>query len=118
VRFIIPGKLPNLNDYVKAINNNRYSGNTLKQDTEALIMLYIPKWPRYEKKVFIEYRWYEADKKRDPDNVAFAKKFILDSLVKKGVLKNDGWANIAGYKDEFYIDKDNPRIEVDVREVT
>ena len=34
-----------------------------------------------------------------------------------GVLKNDGWDNIAGYSQYFKIDKKNPRIEVLIKEV-
>lgn len=67
--------------------------------------------------VKISYVWYEPNKKRDKDNIAFAKKFIQDALVELGVLKNDGWANIVGFTDEFKISKDNPRVEVTIKEL-
>lgn len=51
------------------------------------------------------------------DNIAFAKKFILDALVKKGVLKDDGWKWVKGFTDEFFVDKKNPRVEVEMEEV-
>lgn len=116
MRFIIPGRLPNLNDYTKANRGNKYGGNTLKQETQRFISLYIPKWQTITNPVRIEFRWYEKDMKRDLDNIAFAKKFILDALVKKGILVNDGWAQVVGFTDEFYVDKKNPRIEVDIHE--
>lgn len=65
----------------------------------------------------ILFRWYEPNKKRDLDNICSAKKFIQDALVKMGVLQGDGWRHIIGFSDEFYIDKDNPRIEVEIKEV-
>ena len=37
--------------------------------------------------------------------------------MKSGTISNDGWANIAGFKDSFFIDKFNPRVEVEISEV-
>lgn len=34
------------------------------------------------------------------------------------VLKNDGWKEITGFSDEFFVDVNNPRIEVEIEEVT
>lgn len=65
--------------------------------------------------VKIAFRWYEKNSRRDMDNIAFAKKFILDALVKKGVLQDDGWKWVKGFTDEFFIDKKNPRIEVELK---
>ena len=60
----------------------------------------------------------KKNRKRDLDNIsAFAHKVIQDGLVQCGLLANDGWKNIVGYSDDFYVDKDNPRIEVTIREV-
>ena len=64
--------------------------------------------------VEIVYRWYSRDNRKDIDNVAFAKKFINDGLVKAGVIQNDSRKFIKGFKDEFYIDKENPRVEVQI----
>lgn len=40
------------------------------------------------------------------------KKFILDSLQEVGIIKNDGWDEIISFRDEFYLDRKNPRVEV------
>jgi len=45
-------------------------------------------------------------------NIAFAKKFIQDSLVQMGVLENDGWKHIEYFTDSFAVDPKNPRVEV------
>lgn len=64
------------------------------------------------------YTWYEPNKRRDLDNVSsFGRKVIQDALVETRVLENDGWKNIVGFQDNFYIDADNPRVEVVIREV-
>lgn len=120
-KFIIQGRLPGLNDYIDALNSNRHKGNKLKQDTEDTIIWQIKPQLRgvnISEMVFIKYEFYEPNKKRDLDNVSsFARKVIQDSLVKTGVLKNDGWKNILGSNEQFYCDRENPRIEVLLVEV-
>ena len=64
----------------------------------------------------MKFCWYEKNRKRDPDNICFAKKFILDAMVKNHVLPNDSQKYIKGFRDLFYIDKDNPRIEIFIEE--
>ena len=59
---------------------------------------------RFDRPVIIHYRWIEPNRRRDKDNVAFAKKFIQDSLVHAGVLVNDGWNQIEGFTDDFAVD--------------
>lgn len=70
------------------------------------------------KKVRIDYIWYEPNKKRDLDNISgFGRKVIQDALVENGILQNDGWKNIIGFSDMFYVDAENPRIEVIITEI-
>ena len=33
-------------------------------------------------------------------------------MIETGLIKNDGWRNIEGFKDRFDIDKDDPRVMV------
>ena len=39
--------------------------------------------------VTVRFTWVEGNRRRDIDNVAFAKKFVLDGLVQAGVIGND-----------------------------
>lgn len=67
----------------------------------------------------INYLFVEDSRRRDHDNVsAFFHKVFQDSLVKAGILENDGWNEISGYRDDFTIDKNNPRIEITIFERT
>jgi Holliday junction resolvase RusA-like endonuclease len=68
--------------------------------------------------VDIDNYWFERNRRRDKDNIAFAKKFLLDGLVKAGVLADDGWDEINDIRDRFAIDPKHPRVEVIIREVT
>lgn len=117
VTLTIEGQLPNLNDYTKACRSNRYAGAKMKQDSERIISAYIMqqlKGVSFDGTVSLNFRWYEPNKRRDLDNICFAKKFILDALVNNGIIKADGWQGVAGFTDQFFIDKDFPRIEVDI----
>jgi putative prophage lp2 protein 24 len=73
---------------------------------------------RIQKPVYIKYRWYEKDRRRDLDNVSsFGRKVIQDALVATKVLQNDGWKNITGFQDSFFVDAENPRIEIEIEVV-
>jgi hypothetical protein len=70
------------------------------------------------KKVKIDYHWYEPNKKRDLDNISsFGRKVVQDALVDNGILQNDGWNEVVGFSDTFFIDEKNPRIEVIITEI-
>ena len=38
----------------------------------------------------------------------------MDALVSNGVLIADGWKGVSGFTDTFFVDKEFPRIEVDI----
>lgn len=97
----IPFKLPSLNDYIKENRINRYKGAQMKQRVQKDIALFIRKLPRFEKPVTIQFHWIEQHKRRDLDNIAFAKKFILDAMVDCGKLKDDNRRCVVGFTDVF-----------------
>lgn len=114
-KLIIPGKLPGLNDYITAERASRFKAAKMKSETQTYISWCIRKCLRgvtFKRPVVMAYHWIEKDRKRDKDNIAFAKKFIQDALVQCGVIHNDGWAEIEGFSDEFSVDKNNVRVEV------
>lgn len=117
----IPGRLDNLNDFIRADKASRYKGGEMKADNEKIVSAYISQClcgVKIQKPVYMEYTWFEKNKRRDLDNISsFGRKVIQDALVNNGVLKNDGWKEIKGFSDKFFVDADNPRIEVLIREV-
>lgn len=118
--LIIHGKLSNLNDYINACRTNPYKGSKMKKENEAKVLQEIYsqlRRLRITRPVTMRYTWYEPNKRRDLDNISsFGRKVIQDALVAAKVLKNDGWNEIKGYSDEFYVDSKNPRIEVLIEE--
>lgn len=53
----------------------------------------------------VRFEWHERTKKRDADNIASAKKFILDALVKMKVLEDDSRKFVKGFYDVIVDDK-------------
>lgn len=114
-KFIIDGRLPSLNDYCKAERTGYHIANKMKHSYQTLIIVFIrrARLKPIKRPVKIVYRFYEANKRRDKDNVSgLTHKFVQDALVESGILKDDGWEFVSSFSDEFYIDKKNPRIEV------
>lgn len=117
--FTIKQKLPSLNDVIAVNRTNRFQGAKFKREIEELIgwsirsaltrkTLYKPK-----KAVVVRFTWTEPNRRRDCDNIASAKKFILDALVKMKVLENDTQKFVVGFYDVFEIGKDySVRVEL------
>jgi Holliday junction resolvase RusA-like endonuclease len=116
--FTIPGRLESMNQYINKCRTNHFLANSFKIAEQSIVFLAVKNMepiPEDSYPLILEYKFYEASKKRDLDNVeSWAKKCVQDCLVKNGYLRNDGWGEIAGSKSEFYIDKLNPRIEVSI----
>lgn len=120
-KFTIDGRLPSLNEFIAKNRSRAVMGNRMKQESQRLVEAYIMRnlgKAHIDKPVFIEYTFYEPNKKRDLDNISsYAHKVIQDALVESGVLHNDSWHYVVGFSDSFEIDKENVRIEVVIKEV-
>lgn len=120
-KLTIPGILPGLNEYIDAERGHKgkYKAASMKKQAQNVIGFMIKtqlRGVKFTRPVVIHYLWIEPSRRRDKDNIAFAKKFIQDSLVEAGVLQNDGWANIEHFTDDFAVDPKNPRVEVTIEE--
>ena len=93
---MIHARLNNLNDYISAEVASRYKGVAMKARNEALVKVAI---------------------KQQMRSIRIERPVIQDALVQTRLLVNDGWNEIVGFSDQFYVDAANPRIEVLIREV-
>lgn len=80
---------------------NKYQAAKFKADLEEKIGYFLVKMPKWDKPIRIHFRWIEANKKRDFDNIAASKKFILDALVKYGKLQDDNRKCVTAFTDTF-----------------
>lgn len=121
-KFTIPGRLEGLNEYTSANRTNPYKGGKVKRDCEKRIIYSIRQQLRgvhIEKPVLIYYRFYEPNRRRDNDNIlSCAAKFVQDSLVDTKVLQEDGQKHIRNFYFDTFVDKENPRIEVTITELS
>lgn len=128
MRLVIKTPLLSLNETIAQAKNQAYGFSPYarqKREAEGTIMLeihtqllqyqkkfsYLPKW-EVETGSCFHFRWYTKNRRRDPDNIASACKFIFDAMIKQGCLENDSWKYVQFISHDFHVDKDNPRVEV------
>lgn len=109
----INAKLPSLNDYIDVCRRNKYQAAQFKRNIDELIGWAIKQalvkgtLHPIESPCFIEIEWWESSKRRDVDNVHSSVKFILDSLVKNQVIKNDSPKYVEQIYHKVYYGKQN-----------
>ena len=112
----IPMKLPSCNTYINECRKNKYAAAKMKADIEDEIGWYFRDLPKFEKPVKIHFHWVEDNKRRDLDGICFGKKFILDAMVKSGVLKDDNRKCVTAFTDTFGYEKE-ARVILEIEEV-
>ena len=100
-RVEIPMKLPSCNTYINECRRNRYAAAKMKADVEEEIGFCFKDLPHINNPVIIRFTWVENNKRRDLDGICFGKKFILDALVKCGVLSDDNRKIVTSFTDTF-----------------
>jgi len=130
-KFYIPKRLPGLNEIISWSNKSVpwlskgkrrvYQYTIQKNETEDYIIKHI--WMQSNLQVGksiifgkckIDFLWIEENRRRDPSNVcAGGRKFLLDAMVKIGLLKNDNWL-VAEFSDEFIVDKNQAGVQITI----
>lgn len=107
--FRINQRLDGLNEYTSECRGNKYGGGKCKHKNEDIVLLAIrnARLKPVKDAYWVNFIWYEARKTRDKDNVAFAKKFILDALQRARITKGDDNRYLMGFYDEFIYGKGN-----------
>ena len=101
-----------LNKYITAERQNRIIGANIKKQETSLAAMQIRSamnrgiepfaWP-----CKLRFIWHVKNKRQDPDNIAFMKKYILDGMQEAGFIPNDSMRFITGFIDDFVIDGEN-----------
>lgn len=119
IKYKIDGELLDQNRYFSIERTNRFAAAQVKKDQTWLCQLaaqHLKSIGDQPFKVIID--WFTPNQRKDPDNLAFAIKFILDGLQSAGVIANDGFKNVRGINHRtFEVDKQNPRIEITIETV-
>jgi len=126
-KFFVPGRIPGLNEIIQAARDEvpglssrrrkvyRY---TLLKDEWTQTVADIVKANRIPrlKSIYIDFLWLEPNRRRNKDNIAAGKKFVIDGLVRAGVIINDGWSQVSDFSDDFKV-HDRRGVIVTVEEV-
>lgn len=115
IKIIIPEIPPSNNKYIGRGSKNyqAFEYQKKKKQWQRLIKFYSQylEKPLDKAKVTITY-YFPDQRKRDPDN--YSGKFILDGLVKAGVIVDDSFKHIE-LEIRGRTDKNNPRTEITVK---
>ena len=117
-KIVIKGPLPSLNEYTDDNRTHFHKGAKVKKNATRICQVYIQqainkglKLPRLP--MDIKFTWYVKNRRKDKDNIAFAKKFVLDGMIASKLIENDGWAQIGEFRDAFDVDE-NERVEIEL----
>lgn len=123
--FFIPERLPGYNEECEANRKGHMVGAQLRKSTEQRIYLHIRSAMANQHcrpvngQCLVEFTWLEPNARRDVDNIAFAKKYILDAMQMAKVLPNDSQRYVRGTTDSVQTvkDKQAPGVYVEIVEV-
>ena len=117
IRVTIEGRFHGLNDFIDANRRTQgrwNAGNSMKQNDQKIIMYSLPR-VQFSGKVFLHYHFFEPNTRRDKDNISgYFHKVFQDAMGARGMIANDGWKYIDGMADSFYVDRNRPRVEVEI----
>ena len=110
IDLFIPEKFSGMNEFITANRAAPQVGNSLKHKNQDVIKAYLLQYMskhhirRIEPPVYISYTFQEKNRRRDLDNISgFFHKVFQDALVEVGLLQDDGWKDIQGFRDNFKV---------------
>ena len=113
----IPGTFPNLDRIIGAAQDRAVYVELVRTYTYAVaIAAKDQRAPVQNYPCSIHIDWYCKDRQFDPDSIAAGKKMIINGLVGAGIIEGNGWEQIHGLSDNFFIDAGHPRVVVSIRE--
>lgn len=115
--YTILGQLAYLNDHDGANRTNKFGGAALKKQMTDLVAWQLKNKQPITKPCYIKFYWYYSSK-HDFDNIRFAAKYVLDGMVKAGILKNDSQKYVLGFRGDIFIPvaKGDEKVKVEVTE--
>lgn len=101
-------RFPTLNEYIDCERGSTIAAAAMKKRCTEQVkeQCLLQQIQPVNGKVDLLFEWHSSTR-HDPDNVAFAKKFILDGLQLAGVLENDNRKFIGTMADEIIQDDED-----------
>ncbi len=92
-----------LNEYINKERSNRYAAAKIKRDTTSAIRYMLLGKPKLKTPCRLNFTWLVLNQRMDLDNIAFAKKYVIDGMVSAGLIPDDGLKYIKGFTDKYEI---------------
>jgi len=116
--FRVNTKFPSMNEIIacakKGGNGMAYARLKKRYTREVIDVLEQTRIPFDCYKIYAVFTWCVANRRRDPDNIAVAVKFVFDAFVYAGLIKNDGQRTIDGWYNNFKKVSEPDYVDVDV----
>ena len=119
-KLIIPGQLAAVNEIINQNRINRFIGAKQKKENTNIVYYecLAQKLKPFKNKIDLDITFYCKNKRKDKDNIlGGAIKFILDGLIAAEIITNDGWKEVGKFNFDFEVDKNDPRIEIEMSEL-
>lgn len=114
MRYVIKGKFATLNEHDGANRSNRFLGAKLKHEMTEMVAWQLKGKPPITSPCTLHFTWHYSSR-ADFDNIAFAKKYVQDGMVKAGILADDNQKHVLGFSDTFTkVDKGDEGVIVEV----
>lgn len=97
VSFSLDFQLPTLNEIIRTARGNKFAAAAQKKkytDLVATEIIVQTDRPHFDA-ISLDITWIETKKKRDPDNVFAAAKFVCDGIVAAGIIDDDDRDHVA-----------------------
>ena len=115
----IYGSFPSLNKVISTAKNHWSQYAKLKKElTLSVAVQAMGAGLKPGDKAMVSFSWFLKDKRMDVDNVSHGQKYILDGLVEAHIIPTDGQKHISVLEHSFDVDRDNPRVVVQITELS
>jgi hypothetical protein len=113
-RLIIPVRFISLNPLIDKAKQHWSKYAEPKADYTLIVKAYAQMQlkPIAVPPIDFHFHWICRDKKTDKDNIAAAKKFILDGIVAAKIIPSDNWKWVGEFRDTFDVDQKEYRVKV------
>lgn len=99
--YQIKGKFPTLNEHDNANRRNKFMGAKMKHQATDTVATQLLGCTKIEHPCHIAFTWRYSSR-ADFDNIRFACKYVLDGMIKAGVLPNDNQKWVLGFKGDYF----------------
>lgn len=116
--YKIQGYLATLNDHDASNRSNKFAGAALKKEMTHFVAMQLLNKKPINKPCIITINW-KVSSNHDFDNISFAKKYILDGMVKSKILPDDNQKWVLGFGGDWFtkVHKGQEEIIIEVEEI-